>query len=118
MWCCDCSTGLSAEKLNTCNKILLGNHVCVFNSVEKAFRSSSALQKILPLGVSKVSKSLSYPPQNNPSAFIILTAASFGSSPESAGDVLGFNMQSGLLVPGRKDDSAVTPFCKNVLNAQ
>lgn len=92
--------------------------MCIFNSVEKVFRSTSALQKILPLGVSKVSKSLSYPPHNNPSAFIILTAAWFCSSPESAGDALGFNMQSVLLVPGRKDDSAVTPFCRNVLNAQ
>lgn len=92
--------------------------MCVFNSVEKVFRSSSALQKILPLGVSKVSESLSYPPHNNPSAFIILTAAWFCSSPESAGDVLGFNMQPGLLVPGREDDSAGAPFCRNVLNAQ
>lgn len=80
--------------------------MCVFNSAERVFRSSPALQKILPLGVSKVSKSLSYPPHNNPSAFIILTEASF-CSPESTGDGLGFNMQSVLLVPGRKDDSAV-----------
>lgn len=92
--------------------------MCIFNSVEKVFRSSSALQEILPLGVSKVSKSLSYPTHNNPSAFIILTAAWACSSPESAGDVAGFNTHSVLLAPRRKDDSAVTPFCRNVLNAQ
>jgi len=92
--------------------------MCIFNSVEKAFRSSLALQKILPLSVNKVSKSQSYPPHNNPSAFIILTAAWFCSSPESEGDALGFSMQSVLLVPGRKDDSALTRFCRKVLNAQ
>lgn len=92
--------------------------MCVFNSVEKVFRGSSTLQKILPLCVSKVSKSLSYPPHNSPSAFIILAAAWFCSSPESAGDVSGFNMQSVSLVPGRKDDSALTPFCRNVLKVQ
>lgn len=86
--------------------------------MEKVLRSSSALQKILPLGVRSVSNSLTYLPHNNPSAFIILTVAWVCSSPESAGDVLGFNMQSVLLVPGRKDDSVVNPFCRNALNAQ